>query len=55
MIKFIGAQDDVLWKAFEDCGGIESVRIIRDERSGKGRGFGYINFKVSYKPFYFFV
>lgn len=48
MIKFVGAQDDVLWKAFGECGEIESVRIIRDERSGKGRGFGYVNFKVSY-------
>lgn len=48
LIKFVGAQDDVLWKAFEECGEIESVRIIRDERSGKGRGFGYVNFKVSY-------
>lgn len=48
MIEFVGAQDDVLWKAFEECGEIESVRIIRDERSGKGRGFGYVNFKVSY-------
>lgn len=52
MIEFIGAQDDVLWKAFEGCGEIESVRIIRDERSGKGRGFGYVNFKVSFKLFY---
>lgn len=46
-MKFVDAQDDVLWKAFEECGEIESVRIIRDERSGKGRGFGYVNFKVS--------
>lgn len=39
-------QDDDLWSAFEDCGVIDSVRVIRDEKTGIGKGFGYVNFKV---------
>uniref|UniRef100_A0A1B6F4C8 RRM domain-containing protein n=1 Tax=Cuerna arida TaxID=1464854 RepID=A0A1B6F4C8_9HEMI len=41
------AKDDDLWKAFQDCGEIESVRIIRDIRSGVGKGYGYVNFKFA--------
>lgn len=40
-------QDDDLWEVFEDCGTIEHVRVVRDEQTGIGKGFGYINFKVS--------
>ncbi|XP_054265221.1 RNA-binding protein 34-like [Macrosteles quadrilineatus] len=39
------AQDDDLWSAFEDCGCIESVRVVRDIKTGIGKGFGYVNFK----------
>lgn len=39
-------QDDDLWSAFEDCGVIDSVRVVRDEKTGIGKGFGYVNFKV---------
>lgn len=39
-------EDEDLWKAFESCGNIEGVRIIRDEKSGIGKGYGYVNFKV---------
>lgn len=38
--------DDDLWSAFEDCGAIESVRVIRDQKTGIGKGFGYVNFRV---------
>ncbi|XP_076638734.1 uncharacterized protein LOC143350447 isoform X2 [Colletes latitarsis] len=37
--------DETFRKHFEDCGELESVRVIRDNRSGIGKGFGYINFK----------
>lgn len=43
------AQDDDLWSAFEDCGCIESVRVVRDIKTGIGKGFGYVNFKVSWR------
>lgn len=43
---FAEVQDDDLWGIFEDCGTIENVRVIRDEQTGIGKGFGYINFKV---------
>uniref|UniRef100_A0A1B6EPP7 RRM domain-containing protein n=1 Tax=Cuerna arida TaxID=1464854 RepID=A0A1B6EPP7_9HEMI len=37
--------DDDLWQAFEDCGPIDRIRIIRDQKTGIGKGFGYVNFK----------
>ena len=30
---------------FSDCGDIESVRIVRDAKSGVGKGFGFVTFK----------
>uniref|UniRef100_H2TU41 RNA binding motif protein 34 n=1 Tax=Takifugu rubripes TaxID=31033 RepID=H2TU41_TAKRU len=30
---------------FEDCGSVEAVRLVRDQNSGLGKGFGYILFK----------
>lgn len=30
---------------FEDCGGIDAVRLVRDKDSGIGKGFGYILFE----------
>uniref|UniRef100_A0A1B6L0R8 RRM domain-containing protein n=1 Tax=Graphocephala atropunctata TaxID=36148 RepID=A0A1B6L0R8_9HEMI len=38
-------QDDDLWQAFEDCGPINSIRVVRDKKTGIGKGFGFINFK----------
>ena len=37
--------DDSVRKHFKRCGKIESVRIIRDNQTGVGKGFGYVNFK----------
>uniref|UniRef100_A0A1B6K3G8 RRM domain-containing protein n=1 Tax=Homalodisca liturata TaxID=320908 RepID=A0A1B6K3G8_9HEMI len=37
--------DDDLWQAFEDCGPIDRIRVIRDQKTGIGKGFGYVNFK----------
>lgn len=39
------AEEEQLWKLFEPCGPIDSVRIVRDSRTGMGKGFGYVNFK----------
>ncbi|CAF4839104.1 unnamed protein product [Pieris macdunnoughi] len=38
-------EDETLRAKFEKCGEIESVRIVRDEKTGAGKGFGYVNFK----------
>lgn len=37
--------EDEVREHFVSCGKIESVRIIRDRKSGVGRGVGYINFE----------
>ncbi|XP_068894352.1 RNA-binding protein 34 isoform X3 [Tenebrio molitor] len=41
------AEEDDLWQLFEPCGAISSVRIVRDNRTGRGKGFGYVNFQDS--------
>lgn len=46
-VVVVDAEEDDLWRLFESCGEIESVRIVRDKVTGVGRGFGYINFKTS--------
>jgi len=40
-------EDDELRAIFTDCGSIHSVRIIRDQATGLGKGFGYVNFETS--------
>ncbi|KAM8878141.1 RNA-binding protein 34 [Spinachia spinachia] len=32
---------------FEDCGKVEAVRLVRDQNSGFGKGFGYVLFESS--------
>ena len=38
------ADEEKLREVFSPCGNIEAVRIIRDSKSGLGKGFGYIMF-----------
>lgn len=40
----LSVSDEVIWEAFEGCGKIQYVRIIRDRISGLGKGFGYVCF-----------
>ncbi|XP_046402768.1 RNA-binding protein 34 [Ischnura elegans] len=40
-----GAEENDLWKIFESCGDIDSIRIVRDAKTGVGKGFAYVNFK----------
>lgn len=37
--------DDDVWNAFEQCGQIENVRLIRDKATSVGKGFGYVLFE----------
>uniref|UniRef100_A0A8D8QFU1 RNA-binding protein 34 n=1 Tax=Cacopsylla melanoneura TaxID=428564 RepID=A0A8D8QFU1_9HEMI len=39
------AEEEELRKAFQTCGEIDNVRIIRDQKTNTGKGFGYVNFK----------
>lgn len=41
------AEEENIRQAFADCGTIESVRIIRDNKTGIGKGFGFVLFKVN--------
>ncbi|XP_017882378.1 RNA-binding protein 34-like [Ceratina calcarata] len=38
-------EDNAVRKHFEQCGEIESVRVVRDGKTRIGKGFGYVNFK----------
>ncbi|KAF7487739.1 RNA-binding protein 34 [Sarcoptes scabiei] len=39
------ASEEELREFFNDCGPIQSIRIVRDSQTGIGKGFGYVNFK----------
>lgn len=38
-------EEEPLRQAFSECGEIEGVRIVRDSKTGAGKGFGFILFK----------
>jgi nucleolar protein 12 len=38
-------KEDDLYEFFKECGDIEAVRVVRDARTGVGKGFGFISFK----------
>uniref|UniRef100_A0A3Q3J3B2 RRM domain-containing protein n=1 Tax=Monopterus albus TaxID=43700 RepID=A0A3Q3J3B2_MONAL len=35
----------VFRRHFEECGAVEAVRLVRDQNSGMGKGFGYVLFE----------
>jgi nucleolar protein 12 len=39
--------EEGLWRQFGKAGEVESVRVIRDEKTRVGKGFAYVQFKVS--------
>lgn len=41
------AEEEDLWKLFEPCGPISSVRIVRNSKTGMGIGIAYIKFQDS--------
>ncbi|KAM5145408.1 RNA-binding protein 34 isoform 1-T2 [Mantella aurantiaca] len=38
-------EEEVLREHFTDCGTVQAVRIIRDQKTGIGKGFGYVLFQ----------
>lgn len=36
-----------MYQHFATCGNIDHVRIIRDNKTGIGKGFGYVQFKTA--------
>ena len=45
---FADVEEEIVWKHFNECGRILNVRIIRDNKTSLGKGFGYVEFDVSY-------
>ena len=42
-VRFNEEEDNVR-KHFKKCGTITNVRLVRDTKTGIGKGFGYVNF-----------
>lgn len=40
--------EEGLWRQFSKAGVVESVRVIRDKTTRVGKGFAYVQFRVSY-------
>jgi len=38
--------DNAVREHFSVCGGVVAVRVVRDRRTGLGKGFGYVLFEV---------
>jgi len=39
--------EEGLWRQFSKAGTVESVRVVRDEKTRVGKGFAYVQFEVS--------
>jgi nucleolar protein 12 len=39
--------EEGLWRQFGKAGAVESVRVVRDEKTRVGKGFAYVQFEVS--------
>ena len=40
--------EEGLWRVFGDVGPLESVRLVRDKKTQVGKGFAYVQFRVSF-------
>ena len=47
MVLLPDSEENALRDHFDECGDITNVRIIRDKKTGLGKGIGYIQFAVS--------
>jgi nucleolar protein 12 len=45
--------EEGLWRQFSKAGTVESVRVVRDEKTRVGKGFAYVQFQVSLNNFVF--
>lgn len=45
IVETLGMDTNLIWELFKTCGEIDSVRLVRDRRTGLNKGFGYVNFK----------
>lgn len=43
---FVDIKELAFRSHFEECGKVEAVRLVRDPKSGLGKGFGYVLFEV---------
>lgn len=43
--------EEGLWRQFGKAGAVESVRVVRDEKTRVGKGFAYVQFEVSNEPY----
>lgn len=43
-----GVEEDQLRRHFTQCGAVDDVRVIRDRKTGVGKGFAYIKFEVGF-------
>lgn len=41
----LNVTDEDLWNCFEECGTVQSVRVVRDRNTGMGKGFGFVTFR----------
>ncbi len=47
--------EEGLWRQFSKAGVVESVRVVRDEKTRVGKGFAYVQFQVCCAFFYLFL
>jgi len=45
--------EEGLWRQFSNAGTVESVRVVRDEKTRVGKGFAYVQFQVGSNKFFF--
>ena len=44
--KQAGDTEEGLWRVFGKCGNVTNVRVVRDEVTRVGKGFGFVEFEV---------